>query len=816
MKLFTLLLLFFSWISYASPAHAQEGKTIRGQVTGNDKKNVNGAVVSLLKAADSSLVKSNITEADGQFLFPGLESGKYFVVVSDSGYQSYTSEVIETAPEEKVLNIQLKSESAEKLQEVSITAKIPVIQRKIDRTIVNVDAMISSTGNSVYELLQKSPGVMINQSGEIMLKGKPGVLIYIDDKPTYLSGEALLNYLRALPATAVSQLELMTNPPAKYDAAGNVGIINIITKKSKLRGFNGNLTVSYGQGKYPKNNNSFNFNYRNNKINIFGTAGGGYNTNFSDLYINRTYRNEDGSVASYFRQNTQAKGESAYGTLKLGADYYATKKTTLGISLNSLLDNTLDKSRNISLLSNAADALTSSVIADNGENSEFKTGSVNLNLRHKFDSTGKMLTADLDYVYYGTLSDQSFLNNTYAPDGVLTLTDQLGGHLPAKINIYAFKTDYTHPLKDDSKFEAGIKTSYTDIDNLANYYATVSGITTPDYDKSNHFKYKEMINAAYLNFNKNYKRFAFQAGLRSEGTISIGNQLGNPVKPSAQFKRDYLSVFPTAYLTYDLDSAKNNQLALSYGRRIDRPFYQDLNPFIRPLDKFTFYSGNPTLRPMFSQNLSFTYSFKQYLSAALSYSVTKNQINETIEIDASKLYFSRPGNIGKSESSTVSVNGTIQFAKWLSTNYYSEVTHTHYVSQLYTQKLDARGTYFYFNLNNSFQFGKGWSGEISCYYITNMTSAQFTLRHRGQLNVGVQKKVLKDKGTVRLMVRDLLYTELNRGIINNLQLTDASYSNRYDSRAVFLSFTYSFGKPFVTEPKHRSSGSESEQQRVKQ
>lgn len=816
MKILTLCLLFFSWILLASIIYAQNLE-ISGQVTGTKQKPLNGAIVSLLNGMDSVLLKTSIAETDGQFSFPGLAAGSYFLIVSDSGYQAFSSEAIVLAEGASVqpLKIELQPEVAGKLDEITVVARIPLIERKIDRTVVNVDAMISSAGNSALELLEKSPGVIIDNNGNIMLKGKPGVLIYIDDKPTYLSGEALQNYLKSLPANTISQIELMTNPPAKYDAAGNVGIINIVTKKSKLRGFNANFSINYGQGVYFKNSNNFNFNYRNRKFNVFGTINGGASRNFSNLYINRIYKNEDLSVKSYFDQNTRSLYTMAYGGLKLGVDFYATKNTTLGIGTNGWLTNSDDKSRNISLLSDEARNPTSTVIADNGEQSNFKSGSVNFNLRHKLDSTGKMITADLDYVQYFTQSDQSFLNHTYAPDGTLLLTDELSGDLPAKISIYAFKTDYAQSLKKDGKLEAGFKASYTNIDNLANYFTTVAGVANPDYDKSNHFKYQEMINAAYVNFNRNFKRFAFQAGLRSEGTISTGNQLGNLVKPTARFKRDYLSVFPTAYLSYDLDTAKNNQLVLSYGRRIDRPYYQDLNPFVRPLDKFTFYSGNPLLRPMFSQNTSLTYSYKSVFSTSLTYIRTRNEINETIEIDTNSLYFSRPGNIGYSEVLSLSANATIPFAKWLTTNIYSEVTHTHYRGKLYTEQLDSRGTFFYININNSFQFGKGWSGEISGYYNTRVTSAQFTLRERGQLGIAVQKKILKDKGSVKLSMRDMFYTELNRGIINNLRLTDADYNNRSDTRAVFATFTYSFGKPFVTQPKHEGSGAESEKQRVK-
>ena len=813
-SLLTLLIVMLS-----AAASAQTFTKITGQVTDSlENKPYDGALISLFNAADSSLVKTTITELNGTFELADIVPGTYFLLVTAEGFPNYVHPPVTADAEHPVIQlpvIALKTAGAVSLEEFAITAKIPMIERKIDRTVVNVDAMISAAGNNLLELIGKSPGVIVNQDGSILLKGKAGVQIYMDDKPTYLSGDALINYLKSIPASAVSQIELMTNPPAKYDAAGSVGIINVITKKSKLKGFNGNVSTSYGQGRYAKNHNSFAFNYRNYKVNLFGNLSGGTSQSFNHLIINRTYKNEDLSTASTFNQSIGAHLREDYGFAKIGADYYVTDKTTLGISMNGMYAKSVNTSRNIIELGDPAGNETGSIIADNSRDNIFKNADVNLNFRHKFDSTGKQVTMDLDYVRYGTYSNAGYLYNTYDPSSTLLLNERLDGTLPAEISIYAFKTDYTHPFKDDAKLEAGVKASYTFIDNKVDYFNTVGGTTTPDYDKSNHFVYDEMINAAYVNFSKEFKRFGLQTGLRAEGTTSRGNQLGNVQKPASRFKRDYLNLFPTVYLSYKLDSAGDNQVVLSYGRRINRPYYQDMNPFTEPFDKFTYYTGNPLLKPSFAHDLSATYNFKSYLSTSFSYSLSRNEINETIEIDENKLYFSRPGNIGQSQSINFSVSSTLPVGKWLTTTIYTEVANLQYKSQLYTQTLNSKGNYLYANLTNSIVLGKGWTGEVSGYYITKLTSAQFTLKQRGSLNIAIQKKILKEKGTVKVSINDLLYTQVNNGIINNLKLTDADYSNRYDSRTVFFTFTYSFGKPFVTEPKHEGSGSDSEQQRVK-
>jgi len=809
-----LLALLFSFSLFQ--LLGQGSFTLSGNV--NDKTKaipVEGAALSLLQATDSLLVKTAISETDGTYQFEQLAGGNYLLLLTLEGYRDTILPAFTLSGDLQLPATDLVPVAGSSLETFSVVARVPIIQHKIDRTIVNVDAMISAAGNTVLELLGKSPGIIVTQNGDIMLKGKSGALVYIDDKPTYLSGDQLINYLRSMPASSISQIEIMTNPPARYDAAGSVGIINLITKKSKLKGFNGSFSVGYGQGRYWKSHNSFLFNYRNNKVNVFGSVSGGVSNFFSDLGIKRIYRNEDLSVASTFDQTIKTKLRENYGNAKLGMDFYATEKTTLGFSANTMLATSENNSRNISVFTNPEGAMTSQVIADNGRYNKFVNGGLNLNMRHKYDSTGRMLTMDADYIRYGTYSDADYLYNTYDPAGTLTENERLEGTLPAIIDIVAFKTDYTHPFEQDSKLEAGFKSSYTSIDNRVDYFTTINSVTTPDYDKTNHFKYNEMINAAYVNFNKTIKRFAFQTGLRAEGTTSIGNQLGNAVKPSSRFKRDYLNLFPTAFVSYYLDSASTQQLVLSYGRRINRPYYQDMNPFVEPLDKFTFYTGNTLLKPMFSHDVTMTYNFKSLFSAAFSYNTYRNEIAETIMITPEQLYYSMPGNIGQSQNINFSVSATIPVKKWLVTTIYTEVANLQYKSQLFTETLNSKGNYFYVNMNNSFVFKKGWTAELSGFYMTRQTSAQFTLMQRGQINIGASKKILKEKGSIRFSLSDVFWSHVNQGIINNLRLTDATYKSKWDNRVMFLTFSYSFGKPFVSEERHEGNGSASEQQRVK-
>jgi hypothetical protein len=302
--------------------------------------------------------------------------------------------------------------------------------------------------------------------------------------------------------------------------------------------------------------------------------------------------------------------------------------------------------------------------------------------------------------------------------------------------------------------------------------------------------------------------------LRLENTDSKGNQLGNVEKPASTFKRNYTNLFPTVYVQYKLDSIGNHQLVANYGKRINRPYFQDLNPFVSPLDKFTFYSGNPYLDPNFSDNYELSYHYKEFFSTTLSYAHSKDDINETIEIN-NEIYYSRPGNIGKSEYYSINVDADIPFFKWWSANVYSEVSYSQFESKLYTETLNSSGTFWFFMMNNSFKFKKDWSAELSGTYTTDVVSSQFVLLSRSGINIGLQKKILKNKGSLKLSANDIFYSNLNSGIIKYIRLTDANWRNRADTRFVALTFTYAFGKSLQNKKQYDANGADSEKNRVK-
>jgi iron complex outermembrane recepter protein len=797
-------------------SHAQTNST--GKVTGSIKdggqqKIIDAASVSLLKAKDSSLVKVAITDKDGNFIIENVKEGTYLVLASSIGHSKTYSKPFTVSSE----NLDIKTgvlqliPQDKSLAAVTVTSKKPFIERKIDRTIVNVDAAISNAGTTALEVLEKSPGVTVDKDGNVSLKGKAGVTIMIDGKPAYLTGQDLTNLLRTMPSGNLDQIEIMTNPSAKYDASGTAGIINIKTKKNKQKGFNGSVNASYGQGVYARNNNSVNLNYRNGKFNVFSNFNASFDNNYQNLYILRKFKNSNGDVDRIFEQDALMLRKNRNYNSKIGVDFYASKKTTIGFVVNGFSSLHQQDGFNTTYFYDGARNTDSIAVAKNEEKSPWKNGSLNFNYRHTFDSTGKELTMDADYVRYNSGKTMDLLNEYYADNWQQKGGDNLTGDLPTDVNIYTFKMDYSQPFKKGLKLEAGIKTGYVNTDNTAGYFNVVGGNKEVDLEKTNRFQYKENINAAYVNVSKEIKKWGLQAGLRMENTNNSGKQFGNPQRTDSSFTNSYTGLFPNLFVSYKVN--EKNNLSFSYGRRIRRPDYEDLNPFLFFIDNYTYEQGNPFLQPSVANTVEASHTYKDFLTTSVNYTHTKALFTEVFEPNGNAIVVTHR-NYGSSDNASLSVSAQIPVTKWWMAIPYGELNYSNYQGQFTSGNVSVDATNFTVNVSNQFTFKKGWSAELSGFYRTKGIEAQILIFPLGQLNAGVQKQVLKNKGTIKLNVRDMFRTMRPHGEIN-IQSTDASFNQTRDSRVVTLSLAYRFGKPLKGVKSRKSGGSADEQSRIK-
>jgi iron complex outermembrane recepter protein len=819
MRVFSFLLtaVLASSLSLSLQAQNEKGK-INGTILDESQKGLESASISLLRAKDSVQVKVSVSDKTGKYGFDGIGQGKYLVLVTAVSHASLYSPVFEISashPSISLDNLILPKKNNE-LKEVAVIASKPFIEQKADRMVVNVDASPTNAGTSVMEVLEKSPGITIDKDDNISLKGKQNVMIMIDNKPTYLNSSQLAAYLKSLPSSAIDQIEIMTNPSAKYDAAGNSGIINIKTKKNKAKGFNGSIVLTHTQGVYPKPSASLNMNYRTGKFNFFLNAGYSHWEGFQNLDITRNYLDVSSKeITSIFTQQTHMKFINPELNVKFGMDYYLSNKTTIGFVVSGFGNNENDQSTSTIYLEDPNQVVDSIVYSPSSNMSRWRNGSFNLNFRHQYDSSGRELTADADYVRYHSVSDQYFDNITYYPDWTKKGETILTGNLPSDIDIYTFKSDYSHPLSPDMKLEAGLKTSYVETDNTANYFNLINNNPEVDTTKSNRFLYHENINAVYVNMTKQIKKWNVQAGLRLENTNYSGHQLGNPYTVNnndSLFQKSYLNLFPTLYVSYQAND--KNQFSLNYGRRIDRPAYQDLNPFLFFLDQYTYQAGNPYLQPQYSNNVEFSHTYKSFLTTTLNYSYTKNFFAETFE-QSGQATIVRNGNIGQRQNAGIAVSAQIPVEKWWTAILYLNANYNKFSGLLYGENLDVAATTVLGNLSNQFRFGKGWGGELSGFYRTKGIEGQIIVMPLGQASAALTKQLMGGKANLKLGIRDIFYTNQVKGYIN-FQQTEASFHNSRDSRQLSLSFTYRFGKPIKGSPQHRNTGGASdESNRVK-
>ena len=815
-KLFlTAIFLLFSTVMMAQVSEGSISGTV---ADGGDQKIIDAATVSLYKAKDSSLVKINLTDKKGNFLFERLPFGKYFVLATSIGHLQTYSKTLEVNDASLVSAGILKLKNNIKtLSAVKVTAAIkkPLIERKIDRTILNVDASITNAGTTALEVLEKAPGVTVDKDGNVSLKGKQDVMIMLDGKPSYLSGQELANLLKNMPSSSIDQIEIMTNPSAKYDAAGNSGMINIKTKKNKIKGFNGSLSAGIIQSTLTKTNDNLNINYRNGKVNIFGNYGFSYWQSYNDLMIARNFRNlSTKELETIFDQESIMNRHSTYQSLKAGIDFYASKKTTLGVVLSGYVNPNAQTGDNTTFLKDADSQIDSIVLATNSTKRHSNNFAANFNLRHEFDTTGKEFTIDLDYLTYDQTSDQFFINNFLNPDyTVHRPASYLKGSLPAKVDIYAAKTDFVFPLKKSAKLEAGIKSSYVITDNDAFYQnKTQTGYET-DEGKTNHFIYKENINAAYLNYSRQIKKWGIQLGVRAENTNAKGHQEGNSSRPDSSFTKNYVNLFPTAYVSFEMN--KKNTFALNYGRRIDRPAYQDLNPFYYFLDEYTYEVGNTLLQPQFTDNIELSHTYNGFLTTTINYSKTNDIFADVLkQINSERKTFLTKENIASRTNYGIAVSANFPLAKFFTTNIYGNLIHSHYKGALNQGVLDVNNLGFFSNINNQFKFKKGWSAELSGFYRSKGIEGQIISNPMWRMDAGIAKQILKNKGTLKLGIRDIFKSQNYSGYVKYEDI-DVNIKNIRDSRSVSLTFSYRFGKPIKNQQRRKTGGALDEQNRVK-
>ncbi|MGV3529612.1 MAG: outer membrane beta-barrel protein [Flavisolibacter sp.] len=776
---------------------AQNASELRVKVVNAQQQPIENATVELVNAATATLMKIQLTDSTGEAVFEKLEQDEYYLRISHSGYRGdSTDRVMPGAP---LAAIVLQANTGN-IEAVTVTARKSYLKMEAGKTIVNLDALVSNAGTTALEALEKMPGVLVDKDGNISFKGRQGVLVLIDGKPTQLDNAQLASLLGGMSSSQINEVELMQQPPARYDAAGNAGVINIKMKKNLQRGFNGSITSAYTQGVYSKTNHAFQLNYRNGKWNLFANYSNNIGEQFMKIYAHRTYFDIDGAAINILEQQGNFKGRRNVHNVRTGADFALSSKTSVGLTLSGLLLKRHGTSYNPAMWMSPLLQVDSLITTESRNNSEWTNTGANLNFRHTI-SSGKELSADFDIIGYNMEGEQYFENTVTA---INSYTEANRATLPSTIKIGSAKADYSEQYKN-VKWETGIKFSRVSTDNMADYLYRKSGDWEQDYGKTNHFLYNENIQALYASAETSIKKWKWQAGLRYEATQYDGQQLGNAVQKDSSFSRSYSSIFPTLQASFEADSV--NSFSFSAGRRIDRPPFQKLNPFVLIINKYTYQQGNPYFKPQFTWNFELSHAYKNVLMTSLGYSITTDYFSQIFPIDTSGLVIYTEGNLGKLQHFTFTVGTQLSPTRWWSFSGQAVVVHKE-MEGVIGKQLSSSITQLQANLNNQFRFGNGWSGEISGFYVSrSQNDIQEWVDPAGQLTAGIAKSVLKNKGTIKLSVRDIFYTQWMKG---NTYFPQAHeyFKLTGDSRVGTISFNWRFGKVFKTTKRSQGSANE--------
>jgi len=811
-KLIPSILIFVICFFMLPAVHAQTGSgKLSGKVLDEKHANLSYASVSLLKAKDSTLIKGSITEDNGTYEFSNLADGEYIIAINMVGYakvlkgpylvndahKTYTVDQVQLVPTSK----QLKG--------VEITSRKPLVERQVDKTVLNIENSVLAAGNTALEILQKAPGVTVDKDGNISLRGKKGVLVMLDGKPTYMSSEQIANLLRSTEGNAVQSIELITNPSAKYDAAGNSGIINIKLKKNKNYGTNGSVNAGAGYGRYYKANTGLSLNHREKKFNAFGDFNYSRREQYHNLDIMRV--NNTSSDQTYFNQTSAGKGPRRNYNFKGGLDYFIDSVNTIGVAINGYNGGGNNETDVLTLIGSQPLRTDSSVRASTPNSWKYQGITYNLNYKGTLDTAGQELSADIDYSKYKNSNDNYYENNYLDINGQPYRAPYIfRSFAPSNVNVFAVKTDYTYPFSKKMKLDAGLKSSVVSTDNNSIFENFLSNTWQSDASRSNQFKYNENINAGYLNLKREFTGTTVQLGLRAEQT----NSKGNSVTENIVSKRHYFNLFPSLFVNHVL--SKNNEIGFSYSRRIDRPDYGDLNPFISFVDLYTYGIGNPFLNPQYTNSFEFSYSYKKTVNATLGYSHTSDAITRVLLSDTlQKTLFITSRNLAVKKSYNLNINSPINIFKWWTTNnnvtiFYNKFSTPNLLGSPYSSgKLS-----FNANTNHTVTLNSTTNVEMSGFYQSSLVEGTLAMKPQYGIDLGLSKSFANKKFNVKLAANDVFNLQRWR-ITSALPGQNYSVNEKEESRIFRFTCTYRFGSSDIKGARQRSKGSAAEQNRVK-
>lgn len=804
-SIFKPLFSIFIILVFALELHAQN--TITGTVVDENKSPLPLATILLLDSSDSTLVKGNVTDDTGIYQLHGVSSGIYLLSISMVGFQKYESDPFEVSQADILMPAVELKEAIDQMDEISVSAQRPYYEKTIDRLVVNVQQSITSSGNSALELLEKSPGIQVNrQSGSISMSGKAGVRVMINDKIVRLPLDAVIQMLDGMSAANIEQIELITTPPARYEAEGNAGIINIVMIERTDIGSSGTIGTNLGYNAAETLGGNLNFNHRGRKLAYFLNYSITHDRNEQSILNNRYLIQNN--FTQQIREDQFREPTTGVQNARMGMEYSIGSKTTAGILVSGYRRNWDQRALSNNLNNLGPD---SSLTFEMGlrERNLWRSGMVNASIDHSFNES-QNLSFDFDYLHYVNENPSTYQNQFIGGNRNLHQDGGIDVKKDTPINVWVGRVDYTYELSNSLSLETGIKGTLSKFFNGVAVSNNFGGDWVVDDRFTSQADLAETIGAAYLSGNwKQSEQLQINAGLRYEYTDSYLSS----VDEKGLVDREYGKLFPTLYISKGF--SKDNRIGFSYSRRITRPSFNDMAPFVFFMSPKTFLSGTPSLQPAISDGLTMDLQLRTFL-VSLQYTHSNDEIGAfqpELNVETNEMtYTAKNLDFLQTYSTTISYQ-FVPVSWWqvqtnLSGRY--QVFKTAHLQNNITEDVFGMNA----NISNTITLPKEFALEVSGFYNSRSVWGVLQFRPQGSLNVGVQKKVSDGRGTLRLSANDIFYTNFWR-IDSDIPSANINSSMRLDwhSQQVSLTFSWNFGNNKL-KTVNVDSGSEDEQNRV--
>ncbi|OQP41108.1 hypothetical protein A4H97_14145 [Niastella yeongjuensis] len=783
---------------------------VRGIVVNNNGDPLVNASVMLLNSNDSSLIKGIMTIKEGRFSFEKVASGSYLVASTYIGYNQAYSRVFIAKNENIELSPLTLSQAEAKLSNVTVTARKPLIEQASDRLVINVANNITASGSTALDILERSPGVLVDrQNYSVSINGKDGVVVMMNGKISRMPLSSVVQMLAGMPADKIEKIELITTPPASLDAEGNAGYINIVLKQNTQYGTNGSYSLTAGCSRGAIASGTINFNHRKSKTNLYGD----YTYNISQIPQYFSFYHAVTNQGIFLENYTDSKRQptESYHDGKIGLDYELSKKTIIGGLVTFYYRRwTMDADNTSNLYTNQQ--LDTTIDLSIHEFHPTSSIDANVNLQQTYKE-GNKLSINLDYMYYNDQNPVTYDNTYYDADKIFIRNEEVNSNKTTPIHLWIAAIDYTQKISKQLDWEAGAKTIISHFNNDVKIERLQGSDWTTDDALTANYDLDESIIAGYSSIRWIVdKKTNMKLGLRYEYTNS---NLGTE-KTKNIVDRHYGNLFPSFFLTHSFDD--NNTVNASYSRRITRPTFWNLAPFVIFMDPNTFFSGNPGLQPSISDNVNLSYNYKnKILSLAYSYEADPiTNFSPMIDSTTNKETLAA-ANQDNRQTVTISLLLPVTFTKWWNMQLNISGSFQQLKGWYNNAVLSIDNKNFLLSGQQNFILPKDFTFALSGFYRSAGLFGIYKTKGVGSLDAGLQKKFTKIKSTLRLNWSNMLNTLIFKPEINqpdkNLITTGELI---FTHPAVKLTYTHNFGNDKVKNSRNRSLGNEEEKDRLKQ